>query len=391
MKKLYEIEEFFPIAGDSRFKIDVTIDDETLHVITADQFKDMALYDFGERKFLCFEADTPLTAFYNRFKSWLDMREYDITKEFAALRTAYNPLENYNSTETKTGTETAVKTPEEWTETKDFKVSNDYKETDTQRPTNWTETIDHTVSNDYKETESQKPSNWTETIDHTVSNDYKETDSQKPNNWKETTDHKVSEGYKESDTEKPSNWKEQKQITGTDPATANTSTSTNSVIPFNATDFVDVSKTTNANAFNETTERSGTYEHEHTQTGTKTEEKTQSGTFDTEHTQTGKKTEERTQSGTFDTEHTQTGKKTDERTQSGTFATEHTQTGSRTEETTQAGTFTDEMTYDTELHRSGNLGVTTSQQMLLSEIDLRSKNYARELVKEFFNLVTIYA
>ena len=391
MKKLYEVEEFFPVAGDSRFKIDVTIEEETVHVITADQFKDMALYDYGERKFLCFEADTPLTAFYNRFKSWLDMREYDITKEFTALRTAYNPLENYNSVETKTGTETGVKTPEEWTETKDFKVSNDYKETDTQKPTNWTETIDHTVSNDYKETESQKPTNWTETIDHTVSNDYKETDSQKPNNWKETTDHKVSEGYKESDTEKPSNWKEQKQITGTDPATANTSTSTNSVIPFNSTDFVDVSKTTNANAFNETTERSGTYEHEHTQTGTKTEERTQSGTFDTEHTQTGKKTEERTQSGTFDTEHTQTGKKTDERTQSGTFATEHTQTGSRTEETTQAGTFTDEMTYNTELHRSGNIGVTTSQQMLLSEVELRGKMYARDLVKEFFNLVTIYA
>ena len=391
MKKLYEIEGFFPVAGDSRFKIDVTIDDNTLHVVTADQFKDMALYDFGERKFLCFEADTPLTAFYNRFKSWLDMREYDITKEFEALRTAYNPLENYNSTETKTGTETGVKTPTNWKETKDYKVSQDYKLTDSQKPNNWKETTDHSVSQNYKETDTQIPTNWVETTDHSVSNDYKETESQKPTNWKETIDHKVSEGFKESDTEKPTNWKEQKQITGTDPAAANTSTSTNSIIPFNGSSFEDVSKTTNANAFNETTERSGTYEHEHTQTGTKTDEKTQSGTFDTERTQTGTKTEETTQSGTFATEHTQTGTRTEERTQSGTFDTEHTQTGTRTEETSQTGTFEDQMTYDTELHRSGNIGVTTSQQMLQSEIDLRSKNYARELVKEFFNLVTIYA
>ena len=391
MKKLYEVEEFFPVAGDSRFKIDVTIDEDTVHVVTADQFKDIALYDYGERKFLCFETDTPLTAFYNRFKSWLDMREFDITKEFTALRMAYNPLENYNSTETKTGTETGVKTPEDWTETKDFKVSNDYKLTDTQKPNNWTETTEHSVSRDYKETETQKPTNWTETIEHSVSQDYKETETQKPTNWTETIEHSVSEDYEERESEEPTDWKEQKQITGTDPAAANTSTSTNSVIPFNATDFVDVSKTTNANAFNETTERSGSYDRVKTQEGTKTEEKTQAGTYATEHTQAGTKTEEKTQAGTYATEHTQAGTRSEERTQSGTYATEHTQSGTKTEETTQAGTFTDEMTYNTELHRSGNIGVTTSQQMLQSEIDLRSKNYARELVKEFFNLVTIYA
>ena len=370
MKKLYKIEEFFPAAGDDRFKVEFADGFILVKVVTTAAFAEAARYDYGERSLLCFPDDDPLEVLYNRFYNWREQRLSDISKEFLALRTNYKPLENYNSIETKTGTETGLKTPSEWKETKDFKVSQDYKETDTQRPTNWTETIDHTVSNDYKETESQKPTNWTETIDHTVSNDYKETESQKPSNWKETTDHKVSEGYKESDTEKPSNWKEQKQITGTDPATANTSTSTNSVIPFNATDFVDVSKTTNANAFNETTERSGTYEHEHTQTGTKTEE--------------------RTQSGTLDTEHTQTGKKTDERTQSGTFATEPTQSGTRTEETAQTGTFEDKMTYNTTINKSGNIGVTTSQQMLQSEIDLRSVNYARKLITEFFDFTTIY-
>ena len=81
LKKLYQIEEFFPAAGDSRFKIDVTVDEDTLHVVTPDQFKDSALYDYGERSFLCFENDIPLTAFYNRFSAWFSQREYVITKE----------------------------------------------------------------------------------------------------------------------------------------------------------------------------------------------------------------------------------------------------------------------------------------------------------------------
>ena len=153
----------------------------------------------------------------------------------------------------------------------------------------------------------------------------------------------------------------------------------------------DVSQSSTDKSFRESTERSGTYDREHTQTGTKTEELSKSGTFDTEHTQTGIKTDETTQTGTFATEHTQTGKKTEERTQSGTFDTEHTQTCTSTEETAQSGTFEDKMTYNTELHRSGNIGVTTSQMMIGSENELRSRNYARDLVKEFFNLITIYA
>ena len=391
LKKLYQIEEFFPAAGDSRFKIDVTVDEDTLHVVTPDQFKDSALYDYGERSFLCFENDIPLTAFYNRFSAWFSQREYDITKEFEALRTEYKPLENYNSVEEKTGSETGLQTPTNWKETKDFKVSQDYKIVDSQKPNNWKETVDHKASLDYKETDSQKPTNWKETKDFKVSQDYKETDSQKPNQWKETVDHKVSEGYKETDSEKPSNWKETKNTSGTDPAAANTSTSTNSIMPFNGSAFIDANKTTNVNAFNETSERTGTYDHEHTQTGIKTDEKTQSGTFDTEHTQTGTRTEETAQSGTFDVEHTQTGIKTDEKTQSGTFDVEHTQTGTRTEETAKTGTYEDKMTYNTKLTRAGNIGTVTSQSMLLAEVEARSRNYARELIKEFFDMVTVYA
>ena len=40
--------------------------------------------------------------------------------------------------------------------------------------------------------------------------------------------------------------------------------------------------------------------------------------------------------------------------------------------------------------KSGNLGVTTSQQMLQSEIDIRLKNYVKMFVKAFVNEIAYY-
>ena len=315
------------------------------------------------------------------------------TRLWALAQSEYNPLENYRMVEEHTGNDTGLDTPTNW------------KETETQTPTNWKETTDHKVSNDYKETESQKPTNWTETTEHSVSQDFKETESQKPTNWTETTEHSVSNDYKESDTEKPTNWKKTTESAMDGSTYPNESNSVTKVVPFNGSgaETVTENENTSRNKVEET--QGGTYAHEHTQTGTKTEEKTQTGTFDTERTQTGTRTEEKTQSGTFDTERTQTGTKTEEKTQSGTFDTERTQTGTRTEEKTQSGTFDTErtqtgyrsdertqsgtfktetehtgtfekkMTYNSKLERSGNIGVTTSQQMAQSEIELWQWNY----------------
>ena len=258
---------------------------------------------------------------------------------FKTLEYQYNPIENYDMTETHTGTDTGLKTP-----------------------TGWIETVEHSVSQDYKVTESQKPNQWKETVEHSVSQDYKETESQKPNQWKETVDHKVSQDYKETDSEKPNQWKETKQTDGNEGD--NTDTTTSKIMPFNGSDFADISQSTLDKSFREKTERSGTYDREHTQTGTKTEEKTQSGTFDTERTQAGTKTDETTHSGTYDTERTQTGTKTDATIQSGTFDTERTQTGKAIDTTTQAGTFEDKTTYNTTLKRHGNIGVTSAMQLV---------------------------
>lgn len=40
--------------------------------------------------------------------------------------------------------------------------------------------------------------------------------------------------------------------------------------------------------------------------------------------------------------------------------------------------------------KSGNLGVTTSQQMLQAEIDIRIKNYVKRMVKEFVDGISYY-
>lgn len=214
----------------------------------------------------------------------------------------YNPIENYSMEEKHTGNDTQLKTP----------------------------------------------TNWKTSTDHKVSQDYKEVDSQKPTNWKETLDHKVSEGFKEVDSQKPSTWKKTTETEGT-PDSDNSSVTMNDVIPYNGTDFAHVAKSKTVN--------------------TSKIAETQSGTFDVEHTQTGTRTEEKTQSGTFDTEHTQTG--------------------TRTEETTQSGTFEDKTTYNSTLTRAGNIGTTTSQMMAQSEINLWQWLYFEDVFKDIDNILTI--
>lgn len=46
--------------------------------------------------------------------------------------------------------------------------------------------------------------------------------------------------------------------------------------------------------------------------------------------------------------------------------------------------------HKTKNEKSGNLGVTTSQQMLQSEIDIRLKNYVKMFVKSFINEIAYY-
>lgn len=189
------------------------------------------------------------------------------------------------------------------------------------------------------------PSNWKSSTEHTVSQDYKETDTDKPTNWKEEHDHHASNDYKATETETPTDWKKVNESLKAD----NEAENTTQIIPFNGSDFASTGKT-------------------------KTEVKS-------------KQTEE--QQGTYKKDSEVSGHLYDDVTQSGTYAREHTQTGSKKEETTQSGTFEDKMTYNTELRRSGNIGITTSQMMAESEIKLWQWLFFEEVFKDIDNIFTL--
>ena len=186
MKKFYQIDEFYPATGDERFSLSAEspLDSVTYNIFSADDFTDAAIYDYGERKFLCPETDTPLASFYARFARWKAQRGADIAAAFGALRAEYNPLHNYDSTEHKTGTETGLKTPTNWVQTTER--TPDLNRTETQTPTQWQKTSVDTAS-DYHETTTETPGTGRGFSDTESYTGYRETETQTPTNWTKTT------------------------------------------------------------------------------------------------------------------------------------------------------------------------------------------------------------
>ena len=185
-----------------------------------------------------------------------------------------------------------------------------------------TETGLETPTN-WKETETQTPTNWKETETQTPTN-WKETETQTPTNWKET------------ETQTPTNWIETtKGLQADNEADAN-----NSIYAFNSNSAVKVSESESKVSSKSETERTGTFQTDKEQTGTFQTDKEQTGTFQTDKEQTG------------------------------TFQTD----------TERTGTYEDKTTYDTTLTRKGNIGVTTSQQMIESERELWLWNFFQNVV-----------
>ena len=165
---------------------------------------------------------------------------------------------------------------------------------------------------------------------------WKDTEVKTPSNWKETKEHKPGQtGYSETETQTPTDWEKTTEALTED----NKSTTDTSVYGFNSSDPVPSAKT-------------------------ETELK-------------NKNTE--TQSGTYETEKKVEGSLIDETSQTGTFTTE----------TTKSGTYESETEYDTELRRSGNIGVTTSQQMIQSEIELWQWLFFETVFKDLDQILTL--
>ena len=258
-KQLIPIEDFLTdenyltISGTSIFNNNSTF---TLADHTAVYNELFNLY--GGRAVLVRGEETGAQVFKKLFEGWKDRRKNDIASLLDAWQMKYNPIENYDATETKTGTETGVETPEDRIKTV-TQTPNNWKQTETQTPTGWKEKQTPTG---WKETETQTPTNWKEV--------------QTPTNWKEET-------------------KENKQ--GTEGAPDYVTAGKSKIVPFGATESVLVNENETDISRDVTVERTGTFSTE--RQGTYQTERSHTGTFETERLGTYETETEHT--GTYET------------------------------------------------------------------------------------------
>lgn len=165
---------------------------------------------------------------------------------------------------------------------------------------------------------------------------WKDTETKTPTDWKETREHKPGQGgYSETETQTPDEWKRTTESQKAD----NESDTTTSVYAMNSVDAVP-SSTTNTTLKNKSTDE---------------------------------------QTGTYETKKEIDGVLIDETSTTGTFKTE----------TEKTGTYESKTTYNSTLKRSGNVGVTTSQQMAQSEIELWKWLYFEDVFKDLDKILTL--
>lgn len=188
------------------------------------------------------------------------------------------------------------------------------------------------------DTRLETPTNWKETTTEKPGvNGYSETETQTPTNWKESRKETVGDdGYTETETQTPTDWE---KTIESDKADNDVEGST-SLYAFNSSDPVPISKS-------------------ETQTDSKSVE---------------------TQSGTYETKKEISGEKDVDIERTGTYETKREIEGEKITETGHTGTYEDKTTYNSTLTRSGNIGVTTSQQMIEQEINLWKWNFFRDVV-----------
>lgn len=369
----------------------------------------MYIFSHSGEKYAAPVIDLPDEDLTSAYKDSVISAVYAINKAnweklWEVVTADYDPIENYSMTETHTGNDTIldtpnqwqktnVKTPNQWKTTIDHKASQDYKETETQTPTDWESETVHS-NTDYHETVTQTPDDWQESTVHS-NTDYHETTTQTPDDWEQATVHSNT-NYQETDVQTPTNWKK----TNTSLTADNASNTTTSVYGFNSSTAVP-SAETNTDMKSKTEEtQTGTYQNQKTISGSQTDTTTSSGTYETDLAVTGSKTDTTTTSGSMETDKAITGSQTDTTTQSGTFATtremsgvltdEHTQSGTFTETDTQNGTYEKKTTYNSTLARSGNIGTTTSQMMLQSSIDLYTNwSFFETVFKDLDKILTL--
>lgn len=388
MKKFYKLEDianfeninnYFAAVGTPTFSVDA----QQINLWNESQFESI-FEENTEKSFYCKETNDPWGAFKIKYTQWLGRNNSFIANELSALLSKYNPIYNYDRHEVSSGSDTELQTPDEWKDTKVITPDN-WKSTTTQTPTNWKSTETQTPTNwqdqnvksftEYHETETQTPTNWEQTV------------TQTPTQWQKTSTDSYT-NYNETETERPTNWEKTTQTQGA--SGSNSEATQNQIIPYDGSDFANVSKSVTQRDQNVKETQSGTFAHEKTISGTKTNTETQAGTyqttteqdgtFETDRTKTGTETDTRTQSGTYKTETEQTG----------TYKTETAETGTKTETSEKSGTFESKTTYGKKLDISGNIGVLSTEDMIKQVIELYDTDFIKRWIVRFIDSVCVY-
>ena len=265
----------------------------------------------------------------SRMRTWNEVQLPNWTRMYRALTAEYEPLENYSMTETMEDDETVTDYGRTHTRTDN-----------TSHAKTGTEQVSGTDSNTRTDNTSHAKTG-TEGVAGTTGNT--RTDN--------LTSSSTGGDTLTLDTTE----------TGTPNLTQNT---TSSVWGFNSANAVDSTKDVQTNTGTSTTKRTGTETHATTgstsNTGTVTESGSSSSTT------------------TFNTTETDTGTVTDSGSSSST--TTYNTTDADTGTVTDADTGSDTSTRNYTLTRNGNIGVTTSQQMLESELRLRCNYNMYEII-----------
>lgn len=272
--------------------------------------------------------DTPEQA-NSRVGTWSQIRQAEWSRMYTALTASYEPLENYSMTETMTDDETVT----------------DYGRTHTR-----------TDNTSHAKTGTEQISG-TNGNTRTLNTGHAKTGTE---GVAGTTGNTRTDNLTSSSTGGDTLTLDTTE-TGTPNLTQNT---TSSVWGFNSANAVDSSKDVQTNTGTSTTKRTGTETH--------------ATTGSTSNTGTVQDSGSNSSTTTFNTTETDTGTVSDSGSSSAT--TTYNTTDADTGTVTDADTGSDTSTRNYTLTRNGNIGVTTSQMMLESEIKLRCNYNMYEII-----------
>lgn len=329
------------------------------NVFTDAQFRQIVKQMFGSRTYNDWEDETTEAQcradFAASFLAWKSTRADTYARRMYALDVKFNPLENYRSHEEREGSFTHGESVE-----LSFEDRKDTRQDDTYTERTYDGYQEHTTDDSF--------------VEHSYTN-YKETT--KDDSYVERSYDQFKETTKDDSTLTRSynQYKESTQF--------GAQTTTNKISADDSSSFVNSAQTENAqHTDDKTTTGSYTDEHGYDSIGN---EKATTGSYKD---QNGFDTlgNEKSITGSYKDQHGQSqfGRIT---AYDGSYKDEHGFTAgdvlekSGTETTAHTGTDTDGYT----LERYGNIGVTTSQQMLASDLDLLRYDITMTAIREFIS------